>query len=252
MTIDRPSSSQLPALRQLWKQAFGDADSFLDLFYRVGFSLDRCRCVTLDKLPVAALYWFDAFWEGRKLAYLYAIATDEAHRGKGLCKALMADTHRLLKEFGYTGCLLVPAEGSLFDFYGSMGYRTVSTLREFTIQAGDTPVALTPIGAEEYAALRKKMLPSDSVLQEGDTLAFLSAQAAFYKGDGLLVIAQRDGAKLFVPELLGEAAKAPGILRALGADTGTFRTPGKEKPFAMGISLTEADLPQIYFGLALD
>ena len=170
MTIDRPSSGQLPALRQLWKQAFGDTDDFLDLFYRVGFSPDRCRCVTLDKLPVAALYWFDAFWEGRKLAYLYAIATDEAHRGKGLCKALMADTHRLLKELGYAGCLLVPAEGSLFDFYGSMGYRTVSTLREFTVQAGDTPVALTPIGSEEYAALRKKMLPSDSVLQEGDTL----------------------------------------------------------------------------------
>ena len=252
MTIDRPATNQIPALRQLWKQAFGDEDAFLDLFYRVGFSPDRCRCVTLDKLPVAALYWFDALWEGRKLAYLYAIATDRAHRGKGLCKALMEDTHRLLKKLGYAACLLVPAEGSLFDFYGSMGYRTVSALREFTTRAGDAPVALTPIGPEEYASLRKKMLPEGSVLQEGDTLAFLSAQAAFYKGDRLLLIAQRNGEQLFVPELLGDPGCAPAVLKALNAEKGTFRTPGRDKPFAMGLSLTETPLPDTYFGLALD
>ena len=30
MTIDSPSANQIPGLRQLWQQAFGDTDAFLD------------------------------------------------------------------------------------------------------------------------------------------------------------------------------------------------------------------------------
>ena len=252
MTIDRPLPGQLPSLRRLWTQAFGDGEAFLDMFFSTGFSPDRCRCVTLEDETVAALYWFDAWLDGKKLAYLYAIATDSAHRGKGLCRSLMADTHSHLKASGYEGCLLVPAESSLFAFYGAMGYKTVSTIREFTACRGASPVPLRRISPEEYAALRRGLLPPGSVLQEGATLAFLSAQACFYAGDGLLLAAQRDGARLVVPELLGDPGSAPAVLKALNAEHGTFRTPGRGKPFAMGLSLTDTPLPDAYFGLALD
>lgn len=252
MTIDRPTREQLPELRQLWKEAFGDGDAFLDIFFSTGFSPDRCRCVTLSGSAAAALYWFDTWLDGKKLAYLYAIATGKAHRGKGLCRALMANTHKHLRALGYAGCLLVPASTSLFDFYGSMGYRTVSTIREFTACAEASPLPLRQVCPEEYAARRRKLLLPGSVLQEGTTLAFLSAQAELYAGDGLLLVAQRDGEQLFVPELLGDPGCAPAVLKALNAEKGTFRTPGRDKPFAMGLSLTETPLPDTYFGLALD
>jgi len=92
MIIDKPTPSQLPALRALWKQAFGDPDDFLDCFYRVAFSPERCRCVIKGGSLAAVLYWFDCGWEGKRLAYLYAVATDTAFRGQGLCRELFANT----------------------------------------------------------------------------------------------------------------------------------------------------------------
>ena len=100
MIINQPQSSHIPALRQLWKQAFGDPDAFLDGFFETGFSPDRCRCIMLDQQILAALYWFDCTWNGKKIAYLYAVATDLQYRGNGLCRALMENTHLHLKFLG--------------------------------------------------------------------------------------------------------------------------------------------------------
>ena len=33
MTIDRPLPQQIPDLRRLWKEAFGDTDDFLDISF---------------------------------------------------------------------------------------------------------------------------------------------------------------------------------------------------------------------------
>ena len=69
MTIDMPKAEQISGLRQLWKEAFGDSDAFLDSFFAIAFSPERCRCVTEDGRPVAALYWFDCGYQGENLAY---------------------------------------------------------------------------------------------------------------------------------------------------------------------------------------
>ena len=53
-------------------------------------------------------------------------------------------------------------------------------------------------------------------------------------------------------ELLGNAAAAPGILRSMGYEMGTFRVPGEERPFAMGIALKENVKMPDYLGLAFD
>ena len=86
MTIDAPNVEQTAWLRRLWKEAFGDSDAFLDRFFTIAYSPDRCRCVTADGRVTAALYWFDCDCQGEKLAYLYAVATAQDCRGRGLCR----------------------------------------------------------------------------------------------------------------------------------------------------------------------
>lgn len=249
MTIKYPAQSQIPALRDLWQQAFGDTEYYLDRFFETGFSFDRCRCVETDGKIAAALYWFDCSCREEKLAYLYAVATDTAFRGQGLCHRLMADTHALLKENGYAGAVLVPGSESLFRFYETMGYRTFGGIREFTAAAKEPAISLRRVDAAEYAALRRALLPQGGVVQEGATLAFLQTQAEFYTGGSILLAAVREDNHAFVPELLGDAP-AENILVALGAKTGTFRTPG-DTPFAMYLPLTSTEAPN-YFGFALD
>lgn len=251
MKIDYPIEDQLPALRRLWKSAFGDTDVYLDLFFENVFSPDRCRCVTLDEDVAAALYWLDCRAYGKPMAYLYAIATEKRHRGKGLCRALMADTHALLKDLGYAGCLLVPEGNSLFEMYAGFGYQVCSSVREFSCTAGETPVPLRLISAEEYAALRRSYLPEGGVIQEGENLTYLQKQTSLYAGEDFLLCAAMEDGKLHCPEILGNTDAAPGILAALGAQSGTFRTVGVEQPFAMYHALSDIPMPT-YFGLAFD
>ena len=83
MKIDCPTPASVPALRQLWKAAFGDTEGFLDCFFDTAFSPHRCRCVTVDGEIAAALYWFDVTCREQPMAYIYAVATHPDHRGRG-------------------------------------------------------------------------------------------------------------------------------------------------------------------------
>ena len=236
-------------LRKLWKQAFGDPDAFLDIFFDVAYNPDRYGYLTEDGKLAAMLYWFDCDYRGQKIAYIYAVATDEGYQNKGLCRRLMAQTHETLKSQGYAGAILVPAKENLFRLYEKLGYRTCCHVQEFTCKAGE-PVALTPITAEEYAALRRQLLPENGVIQEGAALALLDKTGNFYAGDGFVLSVTTEGDTAHIHELLGHADPA-GITAALGVREGHFRSPGGDTPFAMYHPLADSPAPG-YFGLALD
>lgn len=240
------------ALRRIWQQAFGDPKETLDAFFATGFSEDRCNYLCENGIPVSALYWFDCTLGTHKLAYLYAVATEGSHRGSGLARRLMEDTHMRLKDSGYSGAVLVPGSESLFSMYQKLGYRTVSKVREFSTQWGSMSAPLIQINADRYARLRRTYLPAGGVIQEGASLDFLQTQVQFYEGEDFLLAASAEGETLSAQELLGNADAAPGILRALDISQGRFRTPGEGRDFAMLLPL-QADCPvPSYFGLALD
>lgn len=252
MIIDFPREEHIPGLRALWKEAFGDTDQFLDAFFSTGFSLYRCRCIREGAKPIAALYWFDCHWQDKRLAYIYAVATAKTHRGQGFCHKLMQGTQAILLQLGYSGVVLVPAKPDLFEFYKGMGYRPFGGIHEWKATANGHPLPLKELTYKEYAAARESYLPAGSVTQAGASLRFLGTYARFYQGDGFLTCtAEDDNGTLICYELLGNTDSAPGIVAALGKDTGTFRTMGNS-PFAMYRSLTPDPTAPQYFAFALD
>lgn len=86
------------ALRQLWQEAFGDPDVFIEAFFRAGYSPQRCHYIAEHSVPVSALYWFDCVLNGSKFAYIYGVATLKSHRGKGLAGRLLNETHEILRQ----------------------------------------------------------------------------------------------------------------------------------------------------------
>ena len=172
MIIDAPREGQLPALKALWKEAFGDTDAFLDLLERTAFSPKRCRCITEDGQTLAALYWFDCSYGKSRIAYIYAVATAMSHRGQGLCRALMDDTHRHLSSLGYELAMLVPGSRELFGFYERMGYSVCCHIGELSCPASHSGIGLKKISAAEYGRLRGELLPEGGVIQENENLDF--------------------------------------------------------------------------------
>lgn len=252
--IDEPKPCQIPELRALWKEAFGDTDDFLDTFESTAFSFQRCRCVTIDQEVAAALYWFNCEFMEKPIAYIYAVATSKKYRGQGLCHALMENTHYHLKEKGYEGALLSPASETLFAFYESMGYQTCvytetlsfeeNTLYTFEKKAID----VRPIEKYEFSRLRRNFLSETAVLQENENLDFLETQADFYAGKNFLLTAHKKRNFLLGIEFLGDTSVIPSILAALECTSGTFYTPGGDQPVGMYYSFTDGSLMPSYFG----
>ena len=231
--------------KALWAAAFGD-DGWIDSFFRTAYRPENTLAIFREGQLAAGLAWMQTSCQGRKLAYLYAVATAPEYRHQGLCRELMVKTQEVLTSRGYDGSVLVPADDGLRRMYAAMGYRNFGGVENLTLPAG-APVPLWEVTPEEYAALRRKYLPVGGIVQEDGAIEYLAESAKLYAGNGFLLAATEDEPM----ELLGDASQAAGILGALGKDRGTFRLPGAT-PFAMFRPTCDDSWTPAYFGLAFE
>jgi len=248
MKAEHPVRNQIPRLKKLWKEAFGDPEPFIELFFETAFSPERCLCLWAQDQLAGALYWFVCDLRGEKVAYLYAVATAKSFRRQGVCRRLMEDTHRLLRQKGFAGTVLVPANEELRRMYGQMGYRNFGGVAERTLIASERTASIRRLDAQTYGRLRREYLPLGSVLQEGENLRYLEGFCELYEGENFLLAGSREGDTFHAMECLGDSQMAAAVLKVLGCSRGIFRMPGEEKAFAMFHPLKETALP-VYFGL---
>jgi len=248
MTIDRPQESHLQGLQALWKEAFGDSDAFVNGFFSTGFAPQRCRVLDWNGQCAAALYWFDCRWEGKKIAYLYAVATQKRFQGQGFCRRLMEDTHAHLQALGYCGAALVPGSRALFSLYEKLGYTAFCPMEHQQITAAEAPIPLKAVSPAQYSLFRKALLPAGGIEQTG--MEYLATFTRLYSGDGCLFSVAQEGNTAVFQEFLGDPHVLPRILRTLGAEQGKVWLPGGTNPFAMYRSFEESDLIPTYLGLS--
>ena len=247
MRISQPRSEQIPLLRQLWQTVFADTDAFLDSFFSLAYSPERCLCAAEGETLTGMLYWLPC----GEYAYIYAVATHPDHRGKGVCRGLMEAAHEAIARQGYEGVLLYPQDEGLRSMYRKMGYLAQTFLTEQPFTPDGVPIALMEISTETYFSLRKRFLPEGAVMQESP-FRELMEHISFYQGNSFLLAAEHRGKTLFGLELLGNPEQAPGILKALEKTGGSFRFPGNRKPFAMFCPLREGIQAPGYFAFPLD
>ena len=252
MKPETPHFALIPGLRALWKEAFGDTDAFLDLFFSTAYAPTRCRRILSAGRPVAALYWLDLWMDNKKFAYIYAVATGKKNRGQGLCRVLMEATAADLKAMGYCGALLVPQDQDLRAMYRRMGYLPAGSIDEFFCAAGEHGLPVTEVTPEEYAALRPSLLPPGSPAPDPVGYGFLGALTRFYRGEGFLAVASREPEHLRILEFLGDRSRLPGLIAGLGASEATVRAPGTGRDFSMYRPLTPDCPKPAYYPFALD
>lgn len=157
----RAARRDLPALTRLWQACFGDTEAEVRAFWQALFD---CTPVYLrrapDGSPAAMLCALPAELVGDDgeavpAAYLYAVCTAPALRGRGHCRLLLQEAEQDLKRQGIRAAVLVPAEESLFGFYARFGYRTVFTCRTETVPAARGDCSITPLTPDGWLNLAR-------------------------------------------------------------------------------------------------
>lgn len=243
------SPERLPEMKRLWKEAFGDDDGFIRSFFTAAYDPGRCRVALREGTVQGMLFWFDCMMDGKRIAYLYGVATAAEAQGQGIASGLLENVHSLLATCGYFGVMLVPASAELSRFYEKRGYRFAGGIcHGCTPAAGCLPAQQIP--AEEYLSLRGAMLPRGGLLQKN--AAFLEVLAQCYRGDGYLAAVSREDSGRCL-EFLGDPSRIAGFAGWLGCGELRWRMPGTDHPFVMGLRLDgEAWTEAAYLGLAFD
>lgn len=155
------------ALYALWQKTFGDEPAVIDRFFQCVTPNDIIVCGETGN-PVSALYMPRVELRcGEKTlsaAYIYAAATDTAYRGRGLMTYLLQFAAENAQRQSLDGLYLVPAERTLFDYYGARGFCT--TFFKKLVQYSkselkalcETPATALPISASQFFKTREQAL----------------------------------------------------------------------------------------------
>ena len=211
-------------LKELWCDVFGDppelVDAFLSLLPGMG-----CGCVAEhDGRILGAAYLIHGFTLLRpgkaplRCGYLYAVAVRPEARGRGLGAAVSRGAAELGRLHGAELICTLPAEESLYRWYGEILSLThTSTRRVFS--RGALPAGVQPLEADEYLRRREALLcgiphvlPSGAVMDFEAALCRISG-GGLYALDDMVFFAYPDKGRWVIPELLplSAADRIPGL-----------------------------------------
>jgi len=214
------AAEDIPAIRGLWKLAFGDSEEYLDNFFKTYYRPERVLVLEDEGGVQSMTAWFDTVLAvpGRgeyRAAYLYAVATHPGCRGKGYSSQLLAWADGYFRSLGIPAVTTVPAEPSLHGFFGKNGFRECFRLSQGPVGPGlpgpreGRKNPLRPASPAEYKAVRDRLLadcPYPYVKYPEDALTCQAGCCAL-GGGGLYV---------------GETSRGPVCLCAEGDGRGTM------------------------------
>ena len=165
-----------PALKQIWKECFGDADAYIDFYFNNRFTDKNMLVYCIGKEPVSMLSLLPVtLHDGDNrlaAAYIYGVATTPKYRGHGYAGRLLAEAYHREKK----PLLLQPADEKLSEYYKARGFLEAFRMQEYSlelpaVQAAGFPekeeqrywlLTVTPV---EYKAIRDREFAGDGYVE---------------------------------------------------------------------------------------
>ena len=133
MYITTARTEDIPAVKNLWVQIFGDTEKFAEFAANICSSDGIYLLKEDDDIAAMVIAGIDLIACGKKGFYIYGLATVPQHRSKGYAKKLMDFVCQQKFADGYEFCIAQPAEESLFEYYKNLGFETTTYLRKGTV-----------------------------------------------------------------------------------------------------------------------
>lgn len=131
------------ASKALWKICFDDTNEFIERYFQQKCSEETSlvryenseAVAALQLIPYTMTYGKEIF----PIGYISGACTHPDHRGKGVMKALLAESFGRLYEERAFFATLIPGEEWLFDYYQTMGFEKVFKKVEVNLISSPTP-----------------------------------------------------------------------------------------------------------------
>ncbi len=236
-TIREYRSGDIPQLRALWHEAFGDPDSLTEAFFKWLPDMGTAMvCVCGDRLlgaayVIAGLELADCGKKPPVCGYIYAVAVDRPHRSQGLGAALVKAAAEKARQREAELICTLPAEPSLYGWYNKLlGTKCALYRQRYEVESA----ALEPVMAlssTEYMLWRETMLrgrphlrPSNPTL-EFARLFYESLGGGLYACGSGICAAYKEGHSAVIRELVSmDEAECASIAASVGAFLGAERS----------------------------
>ena len=112
------------ACKELWAEAFGDEEEFIDRFIIRYYSRRRAVTATVDGQLAAMLHLVPFDTCLGRTTYIYGVATARAFRRRGLAAGLLHEAMQRIRERDDDAAFLIPTPGEewLREFYAGFGF----------------------------------------------------------------------------------------------------------------------------------
>lgn len=213
MQLRKAQQADIPVLYTLWEEAFGDTKETIDLFFDTCFQMQNTLVAVCDGQVRSVIYLLrntlqngaDSF----AASYIYAAATEEAYRGKGLMRALLAYAAETETARGTDFLYLVPASAHLFQYYEKCGFRVAFKKRMCTFSRAEL---------QSFAETAECTVPyiawNQEVLQFSEKLAQQFGEQSLSCKDGF-VLWEQTGENAEISALYAADGKLSPLLCAL-------------------------------------
>lgn len=115
--LTTPTTSDIPTLKAMWHNIFGDEMSDIDKFFQILF-VNKNTLIWKDRDEVASMLYMLPYEHN---VYLYALATLPQYRGCGIMTTLINEACKIAEEQDAKSVFLIPAKG-METYYEQFGF----------------------------------------------------------------------------------------------------------------------------------
>ncbi len=216
--IRKAKTDDFERIAEIWQSSFGDEKEYTDFFLKKRIQSAKTLVFEKDGTVASQLFLLPVTAGTLDGYYLYAAATDENYRGKGMMARLLYEAEKEAVGDGKDFIMLVPGTESLFGYYGKFGYEASFFKYTGTLEKAKNPQHDTDFSLKAEDAVGFLNSFRNCIRWDEEALSYATDEFLSFRGK---LVTLKDKAVIMMSEdeavVLCEEENLPSALKTLEA-----------------------------------